>query len=259
VRALRGPRDARPREVLAATLVALGPLLWIAWNVHAHGDPIHFFERVSRFKRALGEGSTDTLGSLLLYPRLLIGMRPDVLVAIALAVVAASTFITPRLRVMDVQRRWLVPLACAAAELAFLAYGNVRDGAPAHHSERALLGIVFLTAAFAADVLGEAVPAALLREGGAGLKCAVVLGAAWLASSAVAFRDVPGASTAEDRAAQLGAGERLRVERAEHVSLTPCAYEHFAVIAAFAEPERVTTNPSTGAAVTSACPFIERR
>jgi hypothetical protein len=41
--------------------------------------------------------------------------------------------------------------------------------------------------------------------------------------------------------------------------LTPCAYEHFAVVAAFAAPEKVTTLPRTDAPVTGACPAIERR
>lgn len=256
-RALRDPRSPERRlGIVAAALAALGPLLWMAWNAGTHGDALHFFQRVSRFKRAIGEGSSDTVGALLLYPRLLVTMRPDVLVAMLLALVTARSFAASR---AEAQRRWLVPLLCAAAQIAFLAYGNTRDGAPAHHSERALLGVVFITAAFAADMIAEAAPAALARARPLAFAGALVVTASWLVTSAVALPDAPGTSSAEDRSAQLAAGARLRAEGAEHLDVTPCAYEHFALIAAFAAPERVAIRPSTGAALTSACPSVERR
>src|SRR5581483_1746281 len=69
----------------AAALAAIGPLAWMAWNAHAHDGPLHFFRRVSTFKRTIGEGSTDTVDALLLFPRLLVTTRPDVVVAVAVA------------------------------------------------------------------------------------------------------------------------------------------------------------------------------
>ena len=238
VLALRALRSAPPSaratialkrrglELSVAVLVALAPLLWMAWNSHAHGDALHFFQRVSRFKRAIGEGSTDTLSALLLYPRLLVGMRPDVLVASLVALVAARVFVTTSAH--EVRQRWQVPLLCAGAQVAFLAYGNARDGAPAHHSERALLGVVFLMATFAADVIGQAAPPALSRARPAALVVALVLGGAWLATTTVALREVPGTTSADGRRPQLLTGRTLRSEHAEHLDLTPSAYEHFA-------------------------------
>jgi hypothetical protein len=246
----------RARELLLAAIVALGPLAWLAWNAHAHGDALHFFQRVARFKRALGEGTEDPLPALLLYPRLLLARRPDILLsaACALGTGRLSTVAGAALR-----RRWSIPLACAAAELAFLAYGNVRDGAPAHHPERALLGIFFLTAAFSADVLASVVGAARGPARVATLGMAACLVLSWVLNGAGVLENVPGTAASEVRTAQIAAGNALATAKVEHVLLTPCAFEHFALIAAFGSPERVETNPRTNAEVTASCPAVERR
>ena len=249
------PHD-RSRDLICAGIVAFGPLAWLAWNAHAHGDALHFFQRVARFKRALGEGTQDPVAALLLYPRLLLARRPDVLVAAACAVMTGRLFATSG---AELRRRWAVPLACAAAQLAFLAYGNVRDGAPAHHPERALLGIVFLTAAFAADVLGDAASVAHGKARTVALAMAAIVALSWVVNGAALATDVPGAGPAEVRTAQIAAGNALREQKVEHVVLTPCAFEHFALVAAFGAPERVTTNPRTNLEVTASCPAVERR
>jgi hypothetical protein len=248
-RARGAPTPARA-PLLLATVVAFGPLAWMAWNAYAHGDALHFFERVARFKRDLGEGSPDALSALLLYPRLLVTMRPDVLFAIGAAVAVTRMFASSRAEVLA---RWRVPLLCAAAQIAFLAYGNARDGAPAHHSERALLGVVFIGAAFAAQVLAEA------RGRAGGALAAALVGTSWLVTAALTLRTVPGAGDADNRTSQVAAGKKLREEDAPHVVVTPCSYEHFALVAAFGAPERVQMLPRTGAPVSPSCPIVERR
>lgn len=249
------PRQ-RKRDLLLAGIVAFGPLAWLGWNALAHGDALHFFQRVARFKRALGEGTQDTIPALLLYPRLLLLRRPDVIVAATCALVTGRLFAASG---EALRRRWAVPFACVAAQLAFLAYGNVHDGAPAHHPERALLGIIFLTAAFAADVLAKVATAALGEARAAALGMAAFVVLSWVVNGTALLHDVPGTGATEVRMAQIAAGKALRDEKVEHVVLTPCAYEHFALIAAFGSPERVTTNPHTNAEVTASCPAVERR
>jgi hypothetical protein len=250
------PRERRLDLVLAG-LVALGPLAWLAWNAHAHDDAFHFFQRVARFKRALGEGTQDTLPALLLYPRLLLARRPDVLVAAACALLTGRMLSDSG---AELRARWTIPLACAAAQLAFLAYGNVRDGAPAHHPERALLGIVFLVAAFAADVLVEAIRAARGRRAhAAALGVAALVVASWLVNDADLLAQVPGTSSSEVRTAQIAAGTALERDKVDHLFLTPCSFEHFALIAAFGAPERVDIGPRTNTEVTASCPAVERR
>ena len=248
-------RSERARELVLTAIVALGPLAWLAWNAYAHGDALHFFQRVARFKRALGDGTHDTLPALLLYPRLLVSRRPDVIIAATCALVSGRLFTAAG---ADLRRRWTVPLACATAQLAFLAYGNVRDGAPAHHPERALLGIVFLTAAFAADVLATA-GAARSRARIAAMGLAAFVALSWVVNGTSLLADVPGTRAPEVRTAQIAAGKALASDNAEHLVVTPCAYEHFALIAAFGAPERVATEPRTNAEVTASCPAVERR
>ena len=254
--ALEGQATGGRHDLLLAAIAAAGPLLWMAWNAHAHGDALHFFQRVARFKRALGEPSVGTLDALLLYPRLFVTRRPDLVLALALAFTGGHVFVRSR---DEVRRAWLVPLACAAAEVVFLACGNARDGAPAHHAERALLGVVFVTAMFAADVLVLAAPAALARARVPALALIGGLAAAWLANGAVGLRDVPGSGPAEDRSAQISTGSALRAEEVPHVEVTPCAYEHFALVAAFAAPEKVAILPRSDAPITPSCPAVERR
>ncbi len=239
---LRARRERSAAAGVAAALLAAGPLAWMAWNLHAHGDALHFFVRVSRFKRALGEGATDPVTALLLYPRLLVTTRPDVVLACALAATRLDRALLAR---------WRLPLACAAAQLGFLVYGNLRDGAPAHHAERALLGVIFVLAAFAADVL------VATRARGPWLGAMVA--AAWLATTAHALGDVPGRSPSEDRAAQIARGRALHAEGATGLTVTPCAYEHFALIAAYGAPEEVIVEPSRNVAATPACPAVARR
>lgn len=239
---------------VSAALCVAGPLAWMAWNAHAHDGPLHFFRRVSGFKRAIGAGSTDVLDALLLYPRLLLTTRPEIaLPAVALLPVA--------LRDPVLRRRWALPLVCVAAQVAFLAYGNARDGAPAHHPERALLGTLVIAALFVGDVvLAGLRPLSLVGGGHCPKVFAAAIGLAWLVSFGRGL-DMPGRSRAEDRSRQIAEGERLRREGAPSLVITPCAFEHFALLAAFGAPEKARIEARTGPPPTDEeeCPRVERR
>lgn len=256
--AIGGARaTGRRRAVLAglALLCAVGPLVWMAWNAHAHDGPFHFFRRVSTYKRAIGGGATDTLDALLLYPRLLLTTRPEV-------AIPALFLLLPAMRDRAIRRRWGVPLVAVAAQIAFLAYGNARDGAPAHHPERALLGATVLLALFVADAgfvkLRELVDGATRDAHALAARAAAAcVAVAWVISSARGY-DPPGTSALEDRRDPIARGAKLRADGASSLVVTPCAYEHFALIAAYGAPERVTI-AAHGDAPPSSCPDVEVR
>ncbi|HVH44480.1 MAG TPA: hypothetical protein VM925_19135 [Labilithrix sp.] len=242
--------DRRGLLLGLAAICVLGPLVWIAWNAHAHDGPLHFFRRVARFKQASGEGATDTWSALVLYPGLLFTTRPEVAIP--------ALFLLPALRDSTVRRRWAIPLLCAAAQVAFLAYGNVRDGAPTHHPERALLGALLLLALFVGDV--GLTKLAELAQDGRSLTAkggAAVFALAWIISS-VRGADPPGQGPSEDRREQIARGEKLRAIRARSILITPCAFEHFALIAAYGAPENAETKPRSGA-FSAECPDVQVR
>lgn len=82
-------------------------------------------------------------------------------------------------------------------------------------------------------------------------------GIAWLAWLPSRWADAPGTSEVERREAPIRRGLDLRSRRVQHVEIAPCAFEHFALLAAWGAPERATVLPRTGEAVTAECPRVE--
>ena len=225
-------------------LAAVGPMLWLANNLHSHGELLHFFTRVAAFRRATG-GATTVGERVCEYPLALVRDAPEVVVAGIVGIVAAA------LR-RDSCKRWSVPLGGATLVLVFLIYGDVHDGAPTHHPARALVLVLTVIAG-----LGGAGIASFARVRGA--HWAVSAGAvAWLSFVAMRIRAVPGASDGERRDAQIERGRAL-ASITGTLDVTPCAYEHFALIAALGAPERVVIEPATHEPVTPACPRVVLR
>jgi len=241
-----------PRRVVLVLLVVLGPVFWMFWNKHAHGSAFHFFQRVSTFKRAIGEGAQDPKAAFAMFPKLLLAARPEVIIA----TLGALFFMGQR----PLRDRWLLPLVAVLAQIAFLAYGNAHDGAPAHHPERALLGTLFLLAMFSGNVLVEAAATAfrVWRPSIAPILAVLGVIGAVFATSLPQFRTPPGTAPSEQRSAQIAAGKALRKEDPTNVVVTPCQFEHFALIAEFGKPERADVRPRLDEPVVKECPLVER-
>jgi 4-amino-4-deoxy-L-arabinose transferase-like glycosyltransferase len=174
-------RSRSPKMAAAAALALGGPVTWMAWNRAAHGDALHFLARVTAYRQALGGGEGTAAGRLLAYPVAMVREEPEIV-----AILAAAAAVVAIAGGRDVLRARLFayarPAAILAVQIAALSLAMVKDGAPTHHPERAVLAALLLIAlaggALAASaaaahrasllaVVGAAVLAAGLGRGGA--------------------------------------------------------------------------------------------
>ncbi|MGH7330735.1 MAG: hypothetical protein ACREJX_20490, partial [Polyangiaceae bacterium] len=215
-------------RMLAHFAALVGPVGWMAWNLHAHGSATHFLDRVASYRNAIGAGDDALSTQLAIYPRALLDLGGE---PIFLGVFALVVFCIRR----DFRGRWIHAFACAISLFAFLIYGETRGGAPTHHPERALLAVAWLLVMAGVDALAL-VTSKLPKK--ATVTGALVVSIAWLGYAVDRYIDAPAQSADEDRTAQIARGLDLRSRNVPHLVVTPCAYEHFALLAAFGSPER---------------------
>ena len=155
----------RSLHVVAAMIAVAGPLAWTAWQSAVYHDPLRYLGLVRSYRQALGTGPS-LLRRVLGYP---LGAVEDMREMVAAGIVGVVAFFVVRRRLRETPTsqdpsaldvRWGRPLLLAAIQLFVLILGDVRDGAPTHHPERALLGpatiVVFAsTDAFGALLAGE--------------------------------------------------------------------------------------------------------
>ena len=219
----------------------------MAWNAHAHGSALHFLARVTSFRHAIGAADAPLVDKLLDYPRALVVETPEaaLLGALGLAGLAAASS----------RARWRWPAAATVATIALLVWGDVRDGAPTHHPARALALTWWVLVAMGVD----AVSRLAARSRGpprAAIGCAAIAGAAWCASLPARWADAPGRAPSEERRNVIARGLQMRTADVVHADVTPCAFEHFALLAAWGAPERAAIAPRTGEPVGPACPHV---
>jgi hypothetical protein len=224
----------------------------MAWNAHAHGSPTHFVTRVTTFRHAVGAADVPLGDKLLGYPRSLLLDTPEVaLLAVAGAVGLALD--------SSLRARWSGAAIACGAVLAFLVAGDLGDGAPTHHPARALTAVWWIAAAAGVDAARALVARALGRWRVAALGTTGALALAWLIALPVRWRAAPGQSDAERRDVQIERGLAMRARDVAAADITPCAFEHFALLAAWGAPERATLKPRTGEPVTAACPRVQEQ
>ncbi len=219
------------KRIASHAIPLLGPASWMAWNLHAHGSVTHFLTRVAAYRDAIG-AAANNYSPFLFYPKALlaIGFEPILFGCFGLVVVCMRR---------DLRQRWAAPLFAAISMLAFLIYGESRGGAPTHHPERAMLAIAWVLIGVGIDAL-FLIAARQERLLG---RLAGMLLAIWAFETVPSYVDAPGKSVDEFRGPQLARGADLRARDVKKISVVPCAYEHFALIAAFGKPERVDIAP----------------
>jgi hypothetical protein len=249
VRAARAGPNERTRAGVAFALAVLGPCMWMAWNAHAHGSALHFLARVTAFHRTHAT-PTPFADRVLSYPREVVTGAPEIAVLGLFGPLGGWAVFT----------RWRLPLLAGAALLAFLVYGELHDGAPTHHAARALVVVWWLLAGYGT----EGAHAWLRRHAWGRPKRE-----AWVVALGVALgvglvgmrdermhRDYPGGGEEEDRSVQVARGLAFRAEGVAGITVVPCEYEHFALMAAYGAPERVEVGEATHEAVTVGCPEV---
>jgi hypothetical protein len=230
----------RPRLLASAALAVTGPIGWIAWNHRAHGAALHFLTRVAAYKKALGAGGDESaLTRLLAYPVALVREEPELFLALAAIVAAATITRLPALRSrLDRFRR---PSILALAQIAALSLAMVNDGAPTHHPERAVLVAMLLAALIAGDLAAPLLASRATRAVALASTALAVLLAALVIRPRITADEsfTPRADeVAIGRAARAraGAGQRLLVEVAD--------YGHLAIVAALGRPESAVLDRS---------------
>jgi hypothetical protein len=255
-RRVRGARSApdrpeaavRRREIAFAVVALAGPALWMAWNAHAHGSPLHFVARVTAFRRAIGAADVPWTDKLLGYPRSLAIETPE---AAALGLCGLVALLVSD----EIRQRWRWAAASAFAVLAFLVAGDLGDGAPTHHPARALGAIWWIAAAMGVDSLRVTLRSPRLSRR-TGAIAAGAIAAGWALSLPSRWNASPGLGDLERRDAQIARGLEMRARGTALADITPCQFEHFALIAAWGEPERARVHPRTEAPLTPDCPLV---
>lgn len=255
------------REVVCATVAAVGPLAWMIWNAHAHGSPTHFLTRVATFRQTIGAAGAPLADKLFGYPRALGVDTPEVVAIGILGVVGVA--VSPAL-----QARWAWPAIAVLATFGMLVWGDVHDGAPTHHAARALAMTWWVLVAMGVDAVAKGLgrvgngrsastpehlwglsPGTMSAVACAAAACLACL--VWGISLPARWADAPGRTPAERRDAQITRGLELRAEDAPDADITPCAYEHFALLAAWGAPERATIEAATHQPPGPDCPRVD--
>ncbi|MEZ4229100.1 MAG: glycosyltransferase family 39 protein [Polyangiaceae bacterium] len=153
--ALRQERESgntRRRLTLlgAAGLALAGPAWWMSHGQQVHGSPTFFVDRVAAYRRAVGAAPESLWARLSGYPIGYLRGEPE-LVLLTFVVSAWFLFLywrqagTSGVR-SAVPESWRRCGALLLLMLLSLIYGDLRDGAPTHHSERAVLALWMFTA-----------------------------------------------------------------------------------------------------------------
>ncbi len=230
--ALDGWRARNGRLVAVGGAALAGPLLWVAMGAAHHGDPLFFVTRVSAYRAAIGGTAPSLVAALLGYPLAVLRCEPE-LAALALGTLGVALAARQPLELARYSRLALG----LGALIAFLLVGAVRNAAPTHHAERALLSVWLATAIWTGD-LGTRTWLALgnrHRLGGLVALGALIGVSAGCLRPWYARRD-----DFADRRAELAIGTacHARATSSDRLVIDTPDYGFFAVMAGFRNVER---------------------
>jgi hypothetical protein len=223
--------EARARLLGAGALALAGPMLWVAWNRIAHHDALHFLARVAAYRQALGGVEASAASRAVAYPIAFVREAPE----LAVVVVLGAAFLAGRgMRALGERMRpYARPAWVVVAQVAALSVAMIKDGAPTHHPERAVLSAMLLAA-----VLGGALVTHALAPMPAVKRALAAAGIAALAVAAGALghgaRDEAFVQRCDEEA--IGRAARTQVPPGTRLLVEAVDYGHLAVEAAFGRP-----------------------
>jgi hypothetical protein len=221
--------EARARLLGGAALALAGPMLWLAWNRVAHHDALHFLARVAAYRQALGGVEGSAASRAVAYPVAFVREAPELAVVVVLgaALLAATRALGERLRPYA-RPAWVV-----AAQVAALSVAMIKDGAPTHHPERAVLSAMLLAAVLGGALVTHALaPMPAVKRAFAA--CAIALLAVAAGALGHGARDEAFVQRRDEEA--IGRAARARVEPGTRLLVEAVDYGHLAVAAAFGRP-----------------------
>lgn len=229
-------RSGRERYLLgAAIILALaGPSLWIAWNHVARGDALDSLNRVAAYKRALGASDDAPMARLFAYPAAMLRHEPELFGALSILLICGRI---PALKsfAYEALGPYRRPMIAALFQMGFLSLAMIKDGAPTHHPERALLVLLLLCA-----LMVGSLSAAIVPRMNRSLRFVASAGAiGYFVFSLVIVRRYFPAEGFTPRADEVAAGEfaRQAVPPGERILVDVADYGYFAFVAAYGRPE----------------------
>jgi hypothetical protein len=242
--AFRARGRDRILHLFSGLIAIAGPGLWTAWQAAVYHDPFRYLGLVRSYRQALGSGPPlwkRVIGYPLSFYE---GMR-EVLGAGIVGLVSARALKKRR----DAGESdahcavdWTRPLVLSLAQLLFLILGDVRDGAPTHHAERALLAPATIVIFASADALGAWLARVSLSRARAVVASFVVVLVVWIAART--HKVIPWYDGApRPREVALGRaladvaspGTRVLLDTRDLSGGSP-DYGYYAVLAAFGRP-----------------------
>lgn len=223
-------RRKKPALFAAVVLSVSGAIAWLLHGIFRHQDAFFFVKRVAAYRRAVGGGDGSVVEAFFRYPLMLFRCEPEI--ATLALVGGVGLLVVGRRAPFARYGRGAVALL---GLLGFLVMGELRDGAPTHHAERALFAIWLFAALFAADALIElaSVPAHRLRL--AAVSSVLVGLAAFIVRPWYARRDSFIDRTTE---IELGRAAKQTAKAHERLAIDHPDFGFYALISGFGAPER---------------------
>lgn len=219
----------------AAIILALaGPSIWIAWNHVARGNAFDFLDRVAAYRRALGTSEDAPAARFFAYPLAMLRQEPEIFGALGILLVLGQTAsLRPYAR--EAWRLYRRPFLVAFFQMALLSAAMIKDGAPTHHPERALLVMLLLCALLVGNLAIILLPRTnqTLRSASTAIALSVLL------ISLVVIRPLFRGDDFTVRPDEVATGDFAHRTLApdERILVDVVDYGYFAFVAAFGRPE----------------------